>query len=166
MRRLIVGIFALAGALAGAMPPVPPPLPDKDLCNTVLAASSVHVEVSVGELVDKITILEIKQARIKDRAKLEDVSRELDVLNLAREAGVPKSETLKNLTTDLKTVNEALWEVEDELREHERRRDFGERFVELARSVYRLNDQRADLKRKINELVGSRLKEVKSYSAY
>ena len=119
-----------------------------------------------GELIDKITILEIKKERIGDAAKLANVRTELDVLNRTRDGGLSPSGELEKLTAELRAVNETLWEVEDQIRECERAKDFGGRFVELARSVYRNNDRRAALKRRINELLGSRLVEEKSYAPY
>jgi tetratricopeptide (TPR) repeat protein len=128
-------------------------------------AGPVLVEVAPGELLDKITILQIKAERIGDPDKLRNVHRELAVLTAARDRALPPSEDLAWLTVELKAVNEALWDVEDEVRLCERARDFGPRFVELARSVYRHNDRRAALKRQVNDLLGSSLKEEKSYAA-
>lgn len=104
--------------------------------------------------------------RTRDPAKLANVRAELRELTAARERCLPDSTELMRLTSALKTVNEALWQVEDDLREWERTRDFGPRFVQLARSVYQHNDRRAALKRQINEQLGSRLIEEKSYAAY
>jgi hypothetical protein len=126
-------------------------------------AAPVLIEVSVGELLDKITILEIKKARIADPGKLRNVCNELEVLSAARDTGVPRSIALDELVKELTKVNEALWDIEDEIRVCERGRDFGPRFIELARSVYQTNDRRAELKRAINDMVGSRLVEEKSY---
>lgn len=128
--------------------------------------TSINVEISPGELIDKITILEIKLDRINDPAKLENIRRELEVLGLARKDAVAPSSKLDGLTADLKEINGKLWEIEDDIRERERNRDFGPAFVELARAVYFKNDIRADLKRRINELLGSKLIEEKSYAAY
>jgi hypothetical protein len=127
---------------------------------------SVEAAIAPGELIDKITILEIKMERIADADKLGNVRRELTVLEAARDRHVAASEALSALTADLKAANGTLWEVEDALRECERQKDFGPRFVELARTVYRTNDLRAALKRRINELLGSRLVEEKSYADY
>jgi hypothetical protein len=138
----------------------------QDCRSEPLAPGAITVEVSVGELIDKITILEIKRERIADPAKRENVLRELTCLAAAREKHVPTSERLDGLTAALREVNERLWEVEDALRECERRDEFGPRFVELARSVYHANDRRAALKRTINELLGSALVEEKSYGEY
>jgi tetratricopeptide (TPR) repeat protein len=131
---------------------------------TPRAAGPVVVEVSPGELLDKISILQIKSERIAGEDKLRNVRRELAVLAEARDRAVPESAELAGLAGDLKAVNEALWEVEDEVRRCEHAGDFGPRFVELARSVYRHNDRRAALKRRINDLLGSGLKEEKSYA--
>jgi hypothetical protein len=124
------------------------------------------VEIAPGELIDKITILQIKTERIQDAAKLGHVRKELQTLLQACERDLPESPELAQLTGQLKGVNEALWQIEDEIRECERQRDFGPQFIELARSVYQQNDKRAALKRRINELLGSRLIEEKSYATY
>jgi hypothetical protein len=124
------------------------------------------VEIAPGELIDKITILEIKAERIQDAGKLRNVRIELSTLQAARDGGVTPSPELDRLTADLKAVNEALWDVEDALRVCERDRDFGPRFVELARSVYHHNDRRAALKRRINEMLGSTIIEEKAYVRY
>jgi hypothetical protein len=124
---------------------------------------SVLIEASPGEVVDKITILEIKSERITDPGKLESVRRELDALRLARDRAIAPRESLLELSAELRSVNETIWKVEDEIRICERQGDFGPRFIELARSVYKNNDQRAALKRRINEQLGSRIVEVKSH---
>lgn len=126
-------------------------------------AAPILVEISAGELVDKLSILEIKAERIIDPAKQAHVGQELAVLRDAHARYLPHSEPLAKLAASLREVNEQLWEVEDALRQCEREGKFGKQFVELARSVYRLNDRRADLKRQINDLAGSRLREEKSY---
>jgi len=129
-------------------------------------AKPILVEIAPGELIDKITILEIKSERIADAGKLKNVRVELDVLAAARDAAMAASAELAELTAQLKQVNEALWEIEDAIRDCERGQDFGPKFIELARSVYHSNDRRAALKRQINELLGSKLIEEKSYAAY
>jgi hypothetical protein len=129
-------------------------------------AKPILVEVAPGELIDKITILEIKSERIADAGKLKNVRVELDVLAAARDAAMAASAELADLTAQLKQVNEALWEIEDAIRDCERGQEFGPKFIELARSVYHSNDRRAALKRQINELLGSKLIEEKSYAAY
>ena len=124
----------------------------------------VLVEISPGELLDKLTILQIKSQRIMDGVKLANVLQELETLAAvwANVAPHPPAE-LQSVTSELRTVNETLWDVEDALRRAEAAGDFGPDFVELARSVYRHNDHRSALKRQINELLGSRLMEEKSY---
>jgi hypothetical protein len=124
------------------------------------------VEVSAGELIDKITILEIKLERMTDAAKLQNVRRELEALAAVRAQALDNSEPLTRLTEQLKAVNGTLWEIEDAIRACERNREFGPRFVELARSVYRENDRRSALKQTINRLLESRLVEEKSYEPY
>jgi Flp pilus assembly protein TadD len=125
----------------------------------------ILVEVAPGELIDKITILEIKSERITEAAALEHVRAELAVLRAAHEEALEPSEALRALTAELKAVNTTLWEIEDEIRLCEARGDFGPRFVELARSVYQQNDRRAALKRQVNELLGSELMEEKVFTA-
>ena len=128
--------------------------------------AAILVEIPAGELIDKITILEIKKERIVDETKLRNIHAELETLQAARAQGLPASEELDRLTGLLKEVNLALWRIEDEIREQERVKDFGPVFIELARAVYLTNDRRAELKRSINELAGSRLVEEKSYARY
>lgn len=125
----------------------------------------IEVPVSWGELIDKITILEIKSERITDATKLGNVRKELDLLALRLGAHAGQAEVLR-LKAALRGVNEALWDIEDEIRVCENAGDFGNRFVELARSVYITNDKRADLKRELNAALGSDLVEEKSYQAY
>jgi tetratricopeptide (TPR) repeat protein len=122
--------------------------------------------VSVGELIDKLTILAIKKERIKDETRLANVQTEWAALEEVRARSVPEAPLLRELTAELKTINEALWEIEDEIRDCERAKDFGQRFIDLARSVYHQNDRRAAVKRRINEALGSRLVEEKSYAKY
>ncbi|WPY93681.1 DUF6165 family protein [Limimaricola variabilis] len=123
----------------------------------------VMVPVPPGELIDKLTILEIKLARIIDPDKRANVAREHALLEAAREEAVPESEGLDHLRGELAAINLELWEIEDEIRACEARRDFSERFIALARAVYRTNDRRAAVKRRINLLLGSDLVEEKSY---
>jgi hypothetical protein len=130
------------------------------------AKPEICVEIPAGELIDKITILEIKATRITDAQKLGNVRQELQMLCQTRDAAIRRSAELETLIGQLKTVNQVLWQVEDEIRDCERNQDFGPKFIELARRVYRTNDRRADLKRQINQLVGSRLIEEKSYTPY
>jgi len=127
---------------------------------------TIRIEVSPGELLDKITILEIKVQRLADEAKRRNVQTELAVLREARDAAVTPSTQLESAVAELRRVNEALWEIEDRIRGCERDGDFGPEFVTLARSVYRQNDHRAAIKREINQLLGSRLIEEKEYVDY
>jgi hypothetical protein len=127
---------------------------------------AVLVPIAVGELIDKITILEIKAERIGDPAKQQNVLSELRMLAGVRDAQFARNKDIDRLAHELKQVNESLWEIEDEIRECERRRDFGPRFIELARAVYQRNDLRSQVKRKINEVSGSRIVEEKSYAPY
>ena len=122
------------------------------------------IEAAPGEVIDKITILEIKAERITEPEKLKNVGRELDALRRARDRSIAPSETLSAHAALLRSVNEAIWNVEDEIRLCELKSDFGPRFIELARSVYKNNDRRAALKRKINEHLRSRIVEEKSYA--
>jgi hypothetical protein len=124
------------------------------------------IPVSPGELLDKLTILEIKLDRIDDAEKLANVRREHELLSRVwNEAGVDDGE-VSTLREQLRRVNEALWDIEDVIRDEERQQRFGERFVELARSVYFRNDERAALKKRINRALGSEIVEEKSYSDY
>jgi hypothetical protein len=127
------------------------------------ASGPITVEIAPGELIDKITILEIKGVRIAEEARLRNVRRELAMLAAARDRWLPDLDALGPLVAELRAVNEALWDIEDEIRMCEHRGDFGPRFVALARSVYQRNDRRAALKRAINERLGSGLIEEKSY---
>ena len=128
--------------------------------------TAVKVEISPGELIDRITILEIKAARINDEAKRANIGVELSELTAARRGAVPASARLAALTGELREVNGALWDIEDEIRALEAAGDFGPAFIELARAVYKTNDRRSAIKRKINELLGSRLIDEKSYTPY
>ena len=127
---------------------------------------NVTIEIGPGELIDKITILEIKAAHVGSRDKLANIRHELAVLVAARAATITPSPALDNLTAQLKVVNGTLWRIEDDIRDCERAGDFGPRFVALARGVYRTNDQRAAIKREINELLRADIVEEQSYAAY
>ncbi len=128
--------------------------------------SLLKVPVSYGEVLDKITILEIKSERIADENKLKNIRRELSELNRTwAESGLDHPE-LPRLKDSLKAVNEALWDIEDAIRVKESRREFDDEFIRLARSVYVENDQRAAVKKDINVLLGSDLVEEKSYKNY
>lgn len=127
---------------------------------------SIKIDAAPGELIDKITILEIKAERIEDEMKRANVTYELVTLTNALNLAIETSEQISDLAARLKEVNERLWETEDAIRDCERREDFGPVFIDLARSVYRLNDVRAEIKRSINTLLGARIIEEKSYTSY
>jgi len=130
---------------------------------------SMQIEVSNGEILDKYTILEIKLQEIKDEAKLANVRKEYESLQPAINAiynSTLKQEVLVELHKDLLNVNKTLWNIEDQIRDCERDKNFGEEFIELARSVYYTNDDRAEVKKNINMLTGSSLVEEKSYQQY
>ncbi len=127
---------------------------------------SVQIAVSYGELIDKITILEIKFTRITDVAKHANIERELAVLNDAWLRVGVNPEVVAGLRAELKSINESLWEIEDQIRQQEADKSFDQGFISLARSVYRMNDARAAVKRSINDRLGSALIEEKSYQRY
>lgn len=128
--------------------------------------SQIAVPVSYGELIDKITILEIKSERIGNPAKLVNVRTELELLNATWAADPLATEDISAERTNLRSVNEALWDIEDHIRVKEKAKEFDSEFVALARSVYFRNDDRATYKREINEKLGSTLIEEKSYESY
>jgi hypothetical protein len=124
------------------------------------------VPVSPGEVLDKITILEIKLEHMQDPGKVANVRTELEQLNMCWAKAVTQDETVCSLRAQLKTVNQALWVIEDDIRDKERSKVFDEQFIELARSVYITNDRRAQIKKELNVYLGAQLVEEKSYSAY
>ena len=126
----------------------------------------ILAEISVGELFDKITILQIKKSKIKDKNKLSNVEKELNSLNETLDKNGLKNtdEKLKNLVKDLAEINEDLWNIEEGKRLSEKNNDFGENFIKLSRDVYKKNDTRAKIKLEINNYLGSNIKEVKSHS--
>ena len=130
------------------------------------SANKIFAEISVGELLDKISILEIKQNNLNDKEKIKIVSRELESLRNTLEKNVQLTDEIKSLYKNLKDINIKLWGIEDAKRDCERNKNFGESFIQLARSVYLENDNRAKIKNKINILSGSNLLEVKSYEKY
>lgn len=130
------------------------------------APKPILIDVGPGELIDKITILMIKSERMSDEAKLKNVRHELNVLEAARKTHIPASDELTKLEAALKAVNEALWVIEDDIRQCEADKDFGQTFIDLARSVYKQNDKRAALKKDINILTGSSIVEEKSYTEF
>ena len=127
---------------------------------------SIKIELSVGELLDKISILLIKAERIDDPSKVKNINKELDVLMSLWNYSPYSDTNLSSEINELKNINEALWDIEDKIRDKERNQLFDKDFIELARSVYFTNDKRAEIKRIINGKTGSELIEEKSYSDY
>ena len=123
----------------------------------------ILAEISAGELFDKITILEIKKAKISNKEKLIDINKELSSLNETVKKFIPDQSSISRHINDLKNINLKLWDIEDGKRAAEKNKDFGKEFIELARKVYKLNDERAKIKLSINTSLGSNIKEVKSY---
>ena len=128
--------------------------------------NKILVEVSVGELLDKISILEIKKQKISDPESLKIINSEYLVLNEQAKKNVLKSPELTSLFDELKEINLKLWHIEDDKRMCEKNSDFGEKFIKLSRDVHFLNDKRAKIKLEINNLTGSKIKEIKEYTNY
>ena len=128
--------------------------------------NKILVEVSVGELLDKLSILEIKQEKIKDDEKLKYINDEYSVLKDQLSKNVKSDDKLNNLFASLKEINSKLWVIEDDKRMCEKDSDFGEKFIKLSRDVHFLNDQRAKIKLDINNHTGSKIKEIKEYTKY
>ena len=128
--------------------------------------NKIIVEVSVGELLDKISILEIKKEKIKDPEKLKFVSNEHSILKDQLEKNIKSDKKLEELFQELKDINAKLWVIEDDKRECEKNKDFGDKFVKLSRDVHFLNDDRAKIKLEINNHTGSSIKEIKEYTSY
>ena len=128
--------------------------------------NKIIVEVSIGELLDKVSILEIKQEKIKDSEKLKFINNEHSVLKEQLKKSVKSDEKLDMLYQSLKEINSKLWLIEDEKRLCEKEKDFGEKFIKLSRDVHFLNDDRAKIKLKINNHTGSKIKEIKEYTKY
>ena len=128
--------------------------------------NKILVEVSIGELLDKLSILEIKQEKIKDTDKLEYINDEYSVLKEQLSKNVKSDEKLNKLFNSLKEINSKLWIIEDDKRMCEKNSDFGEKFIKLSRYVHFLNDERAKIKLEVNNLTGSKIKEIKEYTSY
>ena len=128
--------------------------------------NKIIVEVSIGELLDKISILEIKQNKIKDPEKLKFIENEHSILKSQLDLNVKKDELLEKLFNSLKEINSKLWVIEDDKRLCEKEKNFGDKFIKLSRDVHFLNDDRAKIKLEINNHTGSKLKEIKSYTNY
>ena len=128
--------------------------------------NKILVEVSVGELLDKISILEIKQDKIKDHEKLKFINDEHSILISQLEQNVKTDEKLEKLFQSLKEINSKLWVIEDDKRLCEKEKNFGEKFIKLSRDVHFLNDDRAKIKLEMNNHTGSKIKEIKEYTSY
>jgi transcriptional regulator of nitric oxide reductase len=128
--------------------------------------NEILIPISPGELLDKITILQIKSERISDATKVANVRTELGMLEQVWSDAVGDDEQIRALSGELKSINEALWEIEDDIRDEERNKRFGDRFIELARAVYVTNDDRANAKKKVNLHLNSSIVEEKSYQDY
>ena len=128
--------------------------------------NKIIVEVSIGELLDKISILEIKQEKIKDPEKLKFISDEHSVLKDQLDKNVKSDDKLEKLFQSLKEINAKLWVIEDDKRKCEKEKDFTEKFIKLSRDVHFLNDDRAKIKLEMNSLTGSKIKEIKEYTSY
>ena len=128
--------------------------------------NKIIVEVSVGELLDKISILEIKKGKIKDPEKLKFISNEHSILSDQFKENVKSDEKLEKLFKELKEINAKLWVIEDDKRDCEKNKDFGEKFIKLSRDVHFLNDDRAKIKLEMNNHTGSSIKEIKEYTSY
>ena len=128
--------------------------------------NKIIVEVSIGELLDKISILEIKKEKIKDPEKLKFINNEHSILKDQLKKNVKSNDKLNNLFQSLKEINAKLWVIEDDKRQCEKDKDFGEKFIKLSRDIHFLNDDRAKIKLSINEHTGSKIKEIKEYTSY
>ena len=123
----------------------------------------ILAEISAGELIDKITILEIKKTKITNKDKLKNIEKELSSLNSTMKKSIVDQNKIKDFINKLKVINLKLWDIEDKKRAAEKKANFDEKFIELARNVYKFNDERAKIKLAINNALGSNIKEVKSY---
>ena len=129
-------------------------------------SKKILTEISAGELLDKMTILEIKLDKIRDKENLLEVSKEYESLKETKKSNIKLTKDLENLIIQLKEINLKLWDFEDKTRICEKNKDFGQTFINLSRSVYLNNDKRANIKSKINKMLGSNIKEVKQYVKY
>ena len=129
-------------------------------------SKKILTEISAGELLDKISILEIKLEKVRDKHSQEEIKKEYKILKEIEISSIKMTDEIKNLIRCVKNVNIELWNIEDKLRIYEKNKDFGENFIELARGVYFKNDERAKFKNEINEILGSNIREVKQYVDY
>ena len=128
--------------------------------------SKILTEISAGELLDKLSILEIKLNKIKNPALLQEIKKDYNIINEAKNKNINSSNEINVLYTDLKKINEQLWEIEDKVRLCEKNSDFKDKFIQLARDVYFKNDKRSKIKSEINKISGSNIREVKQYTQY
>ena len=132
----------------------------------VIKSKKILSEISAGELLDKISILEIKLEKVKDKTNLEEINKEYKILKEVQDSNIETTEKLKALFNDIKEINLNLWDIEDRLRICEKNKDFGQNFIKLARQVYLNNDKRSKIKSEINKILGSNIKEIKQYVNY
>ena len=132
----------------------------------VIKSKKILSEISAGELLDKISILEIKLEKVKDKTNLEEINKEYKILKEVQDSNIETTEKLKALFNDIKEINLNLWDVEDRLRICEKNKDFGQTFIELARGVYLNNDKRSKIKLEINNILDSNIREIKQYANY
>ena len=128
--------------------------------------SKILTEISAGELLDKLSILEIKLNKIKNPALLQEIKKDYNIINEAKNKNINSSEEINVLYTDLKKINEQLWEIEDKIRLCEKNSDFKDKFIQLARDIYFKNDKRSKTKSEINKILGSNIIEIKQYTQY
>ena len=128
--------------------------------------SKILTEISAGELMDKLSILEIKLNKIKNPALLQEIKKDYNIINEAKNKNINSSNEINVLYTDLKKINEQLWEIEDKIRLCEKNSDFKDKFIQLARDIYFKNDKRSKIKSEINKFSGSNIREVKQYTQY
>ena len=131
-----------------------------------IKSKKIRSEISAGELLDKISILEIKREKIKNKAYQEEINKEYKILKEVQNSSLEVTEKLKTLFKEIKEVNLNLWNIEDKLRICEKNKDFGQTFIELARGVYLNNDKRSKIKSEINKILGSNIREIKQYANY
>ena len=129
-------------------------------------SKKIQSEISAGELLDKISILEIKIDKIKDSSNIAEITKEYKILKKVKDSQIESTEKLEKLYIEIKKINLNLWNIEDEIRICEKRKDFSQKFIDLARSVYFNNDKRSKIKAEINKILGSNIKEIKHYADY
>jgi len=132
----------------------------------IIKSKKILSEISAGELLDKISILEIKLEKIKDKNNLDEINKEYKILRNAQNSNIEITDKIEKLFQEIKEVNTKLWNIEDKLRICEKNKDFGENFTELARKVYFNNDKRSKIKLEINKILGSNIREIKQYVNY